>query len=70
MANGGPDSNNSQFFITTVECPHLDGTNVVFGMVRSGFGIIKEIADTPSENDRPILVSISVVSFYWRKSIN
>ncbi|XP_024085890.1 peptidyl-prolyl cis-trans isomerase D isoform X2 [Cimex lectularius] len=54
MANcGKPNTNSSQFFITTVPCPHLDGNNVVFGRVRFGLGVVKEVGKTSTVNEVP-----------------
>lgn len=49
MANSGPNSNGSQFFITTVPTPHLDDKHVVFGEVLLGKGLVKHLENLPTE---------------------
>ncbi len=54
MANAGPDTNGSQFFITHSPQPHLNGRHTVFGKVISG----QEIVDSISQGDSVVKVTV------------
>eukprot|EP00118_Oscarella_pearsei_P026535 m.310054 g.310054 ORF g.310054 m.310054 type:complete len:113 (+) comp49354_c0_seq1:262-600(+) len=49
MANGGPDTNGSQFFMTYAKQPHLDGKYTVFGKVIHGFETLDDLEKVPSD---------------------
>jgi peptidylprolyl isomerase len=68
MANSGPNTNGSQFFITTVATYWLNGRHTIFGLVTQGFDIVKKIENSPTNGryagDKPLedikIISISI----------
>jgi hypothetical protein len=63
MANSGPNSNSSQFFITAAACEQLDGKHVCFGEVEEGLEVVKLMAGVHCDmDDKPLMNQCLVIS--------
>lgn len=60
MANSGPNSNGSQFFITYAETPHLDGSYTIFGEIVEGMDVVEDLQNTALEDEEDTFYAIFI----------
>jgi peptidylprolyl isomerase domain and WD repeat-containing protein 1 len=60
MANAGPNTNSSQFYITTVPCPWLNGKHTVFGRVTRGMEVASEIEGVRVDDRKKPLMDVRI----------
>lgn len=66
MANAGPDTNGSQFFLTLGPTQWLDGKHAIFGRVHSGMAVVHRMGRVPTDNNDQPLEDVKVVRAYPR----